>query len=563
MSSGRISRAEQFLETAVRRDAISNSGRDWLISAIDPFHDRNLPDLCGFPDSQVGSSVTALVKQQFTYKRPVDVPDTGLWQCQIACYPWAFGDDAFIGEYELDRNTIYTIGLGNQNIWPVTAYASVDGTACGPFPETNSAHPSGVGIPSDFTNGPFRVIGWGVEVYNTTSDLYRQGTCTVYRQNCNPYRVESGNYVQPSQAFENDPDVNRVVNNIREYVTDSSDKFAATWCDDFPLRLKYLKERDPKKFKMFDVIEITPEYLDLLHDTLKNVVVDGSLAFAQCNGAFSFHRMRRHPQDVAEAMLLQNTRVWDAEKGVYMVCVMNEASNPAQMGNLVQPMILPEDNNIGQQNIVDSVYTLAGPHWNKTQNVNGTMLDPGYIVPEVCWGLQPYHMSGAFFTGLSPQTTLTVSVNWYVERFPTPDEAAILALAKPSANYDPIALEFYDRALCRMPVGVPVAENGFGDWFNGVVDQMSRYVTPIAKIIGGPIGNTVAQISEAAGNAASSNIAEAKRKKKKKKAKARMAGGVPPGPGVQTQAQRARVAAAQKTLNRNQQTRRALGPRPR
>jgi len=94
--------------------------------------------------------------------------------------------------------------------------------------------------------------------------------------------------------------------------------------------------------------------------------------------------------------------------------------------------------------------------------------------PTVQW--TKYDISGACFTGLSLQTTLFIRWNLYIERFPDSSLPDLVVLATPSPEYDPKALEAYSIALQDMPVGVPVAENGIGDWFSGVVNKISNVV---------------------------------------------------------------------------------------
>jgi len=77
---------------------------------------------------------------------------------------------------------------------------------------------------------------------------------------------------------------------------------------------------------------------------------------------------------------------------------------------------------------------------------------------------------------LSLQTTLFIRWNLYIERFPDSSLPDLVVLATPSPEYDPKALEAYSIALQDMPVAVPVAENGIGDWFSGVVNKISSVV---------------------------------------------------------------------------------------
>ncbi len=106
---------------------------------------------------------------------------------------------------------------------------------------------------------------------------------------------------------------------------------------------------------------------------------------------------------------------------------------------------------------------------------------------QACGRVHPFHQSGAIFTGLSFNTTLTLNLNVYYESFPSMSDPNILALAKPSAIYDPCALELYSRVLQELPVGVPVRENGLGDWFLNAASTAAKYLGPVISMMPHPI----------------------------------------------------------------------------
>jgi len=100
-------------------------------------------------------------------------------------------------------------------------------------------------------------------------------------------------------------------------------------------------------------------------------------------------------------------------------------------------------------------------------------------------------MCGAYFTGLNKQSTIQLTVNYYVERYPSPSDQDLVVLASPSPGYDPCALELYSRTISKMPVGVPQGLNPLGEWFKEVLQAVTRFSTPILKVIKpalGPIG---------------------------------------------------------------------------
>jgi len=213
------------------------------------------------------------------------------------------------------------------------------------------------------------------------------------------------------------------------------------------------------------------------------------------------------PGTLFAATKLTGTKQWPAEFGYYGVATMNTMDNPA---TYQQPCL------------VACAYQDAGGNGQITGNfqTTGTIVGPAtttlalpakgnlgasaaptqaLIVPnsKIC----PYNMIGAYFTGLSPQTTLEVNVVYYVERFPTPFESDLVVLASPSAGYDPVALEIYSRAMAGLPVGVMQNENPLGEWFGDILDKVARVAAPIGRalsMVPGPVGVAGSVIGSAA-----------------------------------------------------------------
>jgi hypothetical protein len=87
--------------------------------------------------------------------------------------------------------------------------------------------------------------------------------------------------------------------------------------------------------------------------------------------------------------------------------------------------------------------------------------------------------AGAYFTGLSPQTTLFVTWRVGLERLPAANKPTFLALAQPSATYDPNALLLYNLIANHLPPGCPQGWNDLGKWFNTIAN-VAKQVIPSA-----------------------------------------------------------------------------------
>jgi hypothetical protein len=204
--------------------------------------------------------------------------------------------------------------------------------------------------------------------------------------------------------------------------------------------------------------------------------------------AFSAVPLRRPPEDIGQAMLLPGSRTWEAEKGAYVVTGFLGQDNPPLFPTYATPAYNLDAND------EDSIGTV-----NTTNVAINNVDNTGGIARVPPTKFHPIHQSGAIFTGLSEETTLTVFNNCYIESFPGPSQPDIVVLATPSAVYDPVALEILSQAMSRLPVGVPSEQNAFGDWFMSAVESVANFVTPVAMALGMP---GVAAVSGAAGLAA-------------------------------------------------------------
>jgi len=86
---------------------------------------------------------------------------------------------------------------------------------------------------------------------------------------------------------------------------------------------------------------------------------------------------------------------------------------------------------------------------------------PPTVVPEMM-------VSGAYFTGLSEQTKLTLTLRVFVEVFPAAGNA-LVPLAHPSNPYDAKALQCYQEIMSHMRSGYRVDDNAFGDYFRKAI----------------------------------------------------------------------------------------------
>lgn len=258
---------------------------------------------------------------------------------------------------------------------------------------------------------------------------------------------------------------------------------------------------------------------------------------------FDGTEVRMPPASSSAAILFPGSRQWAAKEGCYIVGAFHSNENPPFDVNYNQPVLVPAsfDEQIGVMPTQEIWFPT--PADSGIQILSNTGVANGKLGTGQPLHLNPIHSCGALFMGLHPNASLSVTLNVYYESFPSIADSRTLVLATPSAEFDPMALNIYSHAIGTMPVGVMVKENGFGDWFRGVVEQIGNVASwiphPIAqgvasaakggiKLIDGftaPPSTVVHRKSVLPVNAPANTIAGKKLKKKAKKKNAQLAAG--------------------------------------
>jgi len=176
------------------------------------------------------------------------------------------------------------------------------------------------------------------------------------------------------------------------------------------------------------------------------------------------------PTTLDQATLYPNSRTWEASEGVYLIPTLNSSDNPyytpvcGDAGIIVPRSVTDLENGTGWLGFY--------PDINNSQPVSSLST------------LFPWDVSGAVFTGLNANSTLTVTTRYYIERHPTIADPNLLVLSHPPCPYDPTIIEIYSRCMAELPVGVKVSENPLGEWFTEVLDGIAEYAPMIGKAVG-------------------------------------------------------------------------------
>jgi hypothetical protein len=208
---------------------------------------------------------------------------------------------------------------------------------------------------------------------------------------------------------------------------------------------------------------------------LANVIED--TATAALPSSYPAATLPKVPTTAAEAEILPGSKIWEAKDGCYVVPILGSQENDPRELEPVFPIRVE-----GATRYAPLLQTTGAAKLIFTAN---NCVE------------SPYVPCGAYFTGLSNSTTLKLVVRYYIEKFVDLNDQSLTVLAKPSAPFDPRALELYAKVASHLPTGVQVRSNGLGDWISGIARglvQAARNVIPVINA-----GENVASMLEHTG----------------------------------------------------------------
>jgi len=179
----KVERAKALLDKVAAKVGMSEAGKEWLIAAIDPMHDTDIL-CCGYPDRETGPSVCLKVKQSVNIQLPVGLPTTANWN-----FSAILDDTPVLGTsygYSRNGNSLYLNATASGNPYPTGGVQIVafDNSGLVPMWQYDNTHNfllNGLDVTGQVTSS-FRVISQGMEVVNTTAELYKSGTITVWEE---------------------------------------------------------------------------------------------------------------------------------------------------------------------------------------------------------------------------------------------------------------------------------------------------------------------------------------------------------------------------------------------
>lgn len=170
----------------------------------------------------------------------------------------------------------------------------------------------------------------------------------------------------------------------------------------------------------------------------------------------------RPPSSSSAIVNLPNYYGGDATEGAYVINLPDSAEN------LVQPQV-------GSQ-----VLFLTRP---------GAQASNGFTL--FGCGFTGWNFSGAFLSGLTPQSTFKIRFRTTIEIFPTPSDGnSFLRLTQLATPWDPVVMHILSEVLREMPAACAYTDNPLGEWFHKILAVVADHA-PLVGAAFGPAGSLI------------------------------------------------------------------------
>lgn len=440
-----IVRSKDPMDELCKNRLITAEACDWVKSALDPFHDLQLEHLRGYPDVATEPTVVVKIRQAVTVSKPEGLGVGETWDCHIVTSPIDFS--------------------------PCDASA-VKAARVTPFGDPARPTDNGVAGLIHYSNAPpvARMDGLLINSVPSTSTggtnmTFTPGHCPV--ESVGGYQLQQINLDDYLDFEETDLGVYRLLYSGFEVVNTTAQiyKQGAVTVYEYG--------------NSFEMGASMPQVQAGLPDPGHPRV-----PFSQPTTYF-----RSPPNTLAEAKIMPGSHSWAAQDGTYNTAKFQSDNKFQAMTR--RPWAICQNKptaptNSGYQDGEDgsfiSDYSLGYANPVDTGN-------PGAVSGDgsATFG-GPMHFSnmnttGAYFTGLSEQTTLFVTWRVALERLPSANKPAFLALAQPSATFDPNALVLYNMVANVLPPGCPQGYNDMGKWFRWISDAAQKSIPSVYPIV--------------------------------------------------------------------------------
>lgn len=443
-----IVRSKDPMTELCKNRLITTEACDWVKSALDPFHDLQLDSLRGYPDVSTEPTVVVKVRQALTVAAPPGLESGATWDCHIVLSPIDFSPAA-VPATRAARVTPF--GAGKSGGAETAGLIDYTGDGVG----STLARMDGLlvnSVPSDATLGK-----------NMT---FTPGHCPSTPGS--GYQLQQINLDEYLDFDATDLGVYRLIYSGFEVVNTTAQIY---------------KQGAVTVYEYGNSYEIGASLPAKVRDVDASPTVgDADRPISQPTNFF-----RCPPNTLAEAKIMPGSHSWAAQDGCYNTAKFQTTN--AFQGMTRRPWAICQNNLTGP---TDSGYLgngyldgsfICDSSLVRTDNARDTSppSTPGTYSGPVHFSQM--NTTGAYFTGLSAESTLFVTWRVGIERLPAANKPAFLALSQPSATYDPNALVLYNMVANVLPPGCPQGYNDAGKWFRWISEAAQKSIPTVYPIV--------------------------------------------------------------------------------
>jgi hypothetical protein len=406
----KVSRATKVLERVKARTGMSEDGMRWLTETLDPMHDEKL-HVVGYPDRTVAPSIVQMVKQSADISSPYDpsliwgfhlmiddqVLTTGNNQYSVTSGSNQVNIDTTVSPTLLfpvgGMNVVAFLGTSTTPTW------RVDVTETNPHQIIKILQ-----LDPSYLIGKTRILSVGVEICNTTAELYKGGAVLAYE--APDAKAEQSTFIV------NFADTEALFSDIQKYGAEN------IFVED-PQFEKIEKDVEIKPRTVLDElsnkdrVKVSPEYEIRISKKKYYVLEKGNkryldLATVPYLGSRSYSYKNTPPNGVADAMLLPGTQQWGAAEGAYMVQTMSDMDNPPSFLDTRGSLWTTDEAHCPTAASANAGFIVFTDPPNTKQLVSSTQVTNtcGFATAKTI----PFHRKGLIFTGLTGQSTFKVTI---------------------------------------------------------------------------------------------------------------------------------------------------------
>jgi len=205
-------------------------------------------------------------------------------------------------------------------------------------------------------------------------------------------------------------------------------------------------------------------------------------------GSFRGKRVIYPPTSQADALLLPDTKQWEAKFGSYSVPTFQDIHNPLSSNCSMVPVFEASTTKFDVNAVTGDPCYLSDivAAVSTSSTLPGTVVTAKMVAPNYTHFF-PINTSGVILSGLNPNSSFNVSMTYVMEEVPTLSDKASVVLTQPPPAFDPWVLNLYTHIVAHLPPAVYVAENDLGEWFWGIVEDISEAIGPVLGMIPHPI----------------------------------------------------------------------------